>query len=75
MRIDPVDVMGPTTLVEGHPTDAERLLAARLAARYCDHAPGQNVRMRIVTGGEETEIDVEPLSTDDPRIREWRLGD
>jgi tRNA U34 2-thiouridine synthase MnmA/TrmU len=74
-RIDPADVMGPTTLVEGRPTPEEIERAAALSARYCDHAEGATVRMRIVSAaGPPMEIDVEPLSPDDPRIAAWRIG-
>jgi hypothetical protein len=75
VRIDPIDAMGPTALVEGDPAENEVALAAGLAARYCDHRPGETLRMRIVEGGDERELTVEPLSPSDARIVKWRLGD
>ncbi len=73
-RIEPVDVMGPMTLVEGEPSEEDLLLAATLAARYADHGDGDKIRMTIAHEGEERSIDAEPIARDDPRIAEWRIG-
>ena len=74
-RIEPVDVMGPTTLAEGNPTEDDLLLAAALAARYSDHGGRESIPMTI-SGGEGTEriVDAVPIARDDPRIAAWRIG-
>jgi tRNA U34 2-thiouridine synthase MnmA/TrmU len=74
VRIEPVEAMGPTTLIEGDPSEEEVALAARLAARYCDHRAGQVLRLRVLHAEAERVIDVEPLSPSDERIAKWRIG-
>jgi len=74
VRIDPADVMGPTTLVEGDPTEGELLIAASLAARYSDHGGRPSIPMHIVEGHGERIMDAIPLPSDDPRIARWRIG-
>jgi tRNA-uridine 2-sulfurtransferase len=74
IRIDPIDVMGPTTLVEGSPSDEQLLTCCSLAARYCDHKAGEEVRLKVVSENGERIFSVLPLSTDDPRILKWRIG-
>jgi len=73
-RIDPVDVVGPPTLVEGEASDDEIRLAAALAARYADHEGRSSIPMKLLARGEEQAIDVAPLAPDDPRIAQWRIG-
>jgi len=73
LRLEPVDVMGPMTLVEGQPTGEEIRLVAALAARYCDAEEGNDVAFRVF-GGSPTKILATPLSPDDPRIGQWRIG-
>jgi len=73
IRIEPLDVVGPTTLVEGTPTEDEIRRAAALAARYCDHEQGRPVRMEILSDGVKRTIQVVPLAEDDPRISQWRI--
>jgi tRNA-specific 2-thiouridylase len=73
VRIEPVDVMGPTTLVEGDPTEDELLLAAALAARYADHDDRPTIAMAISCEAADRTIHVAPLSSADPRIAEWRI--
>ena len=73
-RIDPVDVMGPTTLVEGDAREDEILLAGALAARYSDHGERSTIPMAVVRGDVKRIIDVAPLAHDDPRIAAWRIG-
>ncbi len=70
--LEPTKIMGPTTLVEGMPSEAEIAEAARLTARYSDHAGAATVRIRVTSDAEAREIEVAPLASDDPRIREWR---
>ena len=75
IRIEAADVMGPTTLVEGDPSEDDLLLAAALTARYSDHAGRAAIPMAIVGRGQERTVDAVPLDDDDPRIAEWRIGD
>jgi len=72
-RIEPIDVMGPTALVEGDPMDEELRLAASLVARYCDGEAGSRVTFDILREGVHREIDVPPLLADDPQITAWRI--
>lgn len=76
--LDPVDVMGPSGLVEGSPSEKELRLAASLLARYSDHRPDESVRVWVRSGPlhkQETVLDVMPLAADDERIAHWRLDD
>jgi tRNA-specific 2-thiouridylase len=72
-RIEPVAVMGPTTLVEGDPSEDELLLVAALAARYSDHGERRTVAMSVSGLDTKRIIDVVPLAADDPQIVEWRI--
>lgn len=74
IRLDPTDVMGPTTLIEGDPTDEELRLAASLAARYCDASEGAKVAFDVRDEGATRTIEVTALDRDDPRIAAWRIG-
>jgi hypothetical protein len=74
IRIEPVEVMGPTILVEGSPSVDDLALAGALGSRYCDHAGRDPIRWRVLRSGAETILDVAPLDPDDPRIAGWRLG-
>jgi tRNA-specific 2-thiouridylase len=74
LRIDPLDVMGPTSLVDGAPSEEQLLICCSLAARYCDHQAGIEVRLKVVSRDDERVLSVLPLSKDDPRILEWRIG-
>jgi tRNA-specific 2-thiouridylase len=74
IRIDPVEIMGPTTLVEGNPSEEQLLTCCALAARYCDHQVGVEVRLKVVSQDDERILVVLPLAIDDPRILEWRIG-
>lgn len=73
IRLEFPDVPGPTALVEGEATEEELLLAARIAARYADVEPGEEVRI-LATDGGTRELRVVPLPPDDPRLRELRVG-
>jgi len=74
LRIDPLDVMGPTTLVEGSPSDEQLQVCCALAARYCDHEAGVELRLKVASQDGERVLSIVPLSIDDPRILEWRIG-
>jgi len=71
--IEPLDVMGPLALVEGDPSEEELSLAARIAARYCDHDDSTTVTLRVSHGETIQTVEVLPLQTDDPRIDAWRI--
>ena len=71
--IEPLEAMGPVSLIEGSPSDDELCLAAAVAARYCDHDDPSPIKLRIVRGEEEETIAIAPLSPDDPRIASWRI--
>ena len=73
-RLEPLDVMGPDSLVEGDPTEEEIRLIASLAGRYCDVLGGTRIRMRVITPIAERVLEVVPLAPDDPRIAAWRIG-
>jgi len=73
-RIDPIDVMGPTTLVDGAASAEDVHHAASLTARYADHEGRPTIRMKVVDGAGERTIDVAPLTSHDPRIAQWRIG-
>jgi len=74
LRIDPVRVMGPTTLVEGRPNEGQVRLCCSLAARYCDCEPGDDVQMQIASEARTQIVSVVALRADDSRILEWRIG-
>ena len=71
--IEPRSVMGPLTLVEGDPSEEELSLAARIAARYCDHDDGATVALRISRAETTRTAEAMPLSADDPRLDAWRI--
>lgn len=73
--IEPVDTVGPLTLVEGESSPEEVILAACLAARYCDHYGEAPLTMRIIRSGEESMVAAVPLTHDDPRISSWRIDE
>jgi len=74
IRVEPIDVMGPIALVEGDPTDEQLHLALALVARYSDAGEGRAVTFSVRSGGSSRKIATSPLSPDDPRIAEWRIG-
>jgi tRNA U34 2-thiouridine synthase MnmA/TrmU len=74
LRLEFLDVPGPTALVEGDPTEDELVLAARLAARYADVAPDEEVRIIVTNGEDSRELRVKALPPDDQRLKELRIG-
>ncbi len=72
--MEPTDVMGPLSLVEGRPTEADLLLAARIAARYCDHEDTFPVTLSVSDEKSLRKIQTIPLSKDDPRLDDLRIG-
>ncbi|MFC2081624.1 hypothetical protein ACFLR0_00360 [Candidatus Bipolaricaulota bacterium] len=74
LRLNPVDVMGPTALVEGAPSDDELQLCGQLVARYCDHAGRASIPLEVSSDSGQRTLDAAPLDADDPRIAHWRIG-
>ncbi len=74
VRIEPRDVMGPTALVEGTPTQEDLRLGGRLVGRYCDHTDDSPIILRVIdAGGAEQMLSEAPLSAQDPRLISWRI--
>jgi len=71
--LEPIGTMGPTTLVEGEPCRDELLLAAALAARYCDRSGDAPISFEVRKDGAVETITATPLPPDDPRIEAWRI--
>lgn len=64
---------GPEALIDGTPTDADILLAARLVARYSQGRGADSVRLEVTDlEGSARELDVRPLPPGDIP-REWIL--
>ncbi|GAH05268.1 unnamed protein product, partial [marine sediment metagenome] len=59
---------------EGESSPEEVILAACLAARYCDHYGEAPLMMRVIRSGEESMVAAIPLTPDDPRISSWRIN-
>lgn len=74
VTIRPIDTVGPLTLVEGDPSREELATATALAARYCDRENGGSLNMRVEQSAKESVLTVVPLTEDDPRLSEWRIG-
>lgn len=74
LRIEPLDVPGPTALVEGTPSQQDLLVCCALTARYCDHTPGDVVRLRVRSQDGEQIIVASPLDKNDPRLAAWSIG-
>jgi len=75
IHVEPIGVMGPTTLVEGEPTDEELQLALSIAARYCDAEGASAVSFNVRVEESSRRIEAPPLDPDDLRIVAWRIGD
>ena len=74
IKLDFPDVPGPTALLEGEVSEEELLFAARIAARYADAPPAEEVRVVAFQDGVARELRVKPLSPDDPRLKKLRIG-
>jgi hypothetical protein len=74
LRIEPLDVPGPTTLVEGEPSLDQLQVCCRVAARYCDHEPGDVVRLRVMSHDDEQIVHASPLDKDDSRLMDWSIS-
>jgi tRNA-specific 2-thiouridylase len=73
--LPPPDVMGPSALIEGSPTEEELRVAASLVARYCDHEGDAPIEMDIVDNGTHRTVAAAPLEAADSRFTEWRIED
>ncbi len=60
----PVDVPGPTVLVQGPAAEDDLLLGAALVARYSDAKTAPSVRVAVRKGNEERTFDVAPAADD-----------
>jgi tRNA-specific 2-thiouridylase len=56
----PIDVPGPTVLVQGPATDEDLRLGAALVARYCDAKLSPSVKVVVRRGEEERIFDIPP---------------
>jgi tRNA-uridine 2-sulfurtransferase len=72
-RLEARDVMGPVALVEGEPTREERVLAARIVARYGKGKDLPRVEIAWREGDVTESYDVEP-ERDEARIEALRVG-
>ena len=75
IRLEPAETVGPVALVEGDPAADELRLAASLVARYCDRGGKGPIALTLLSAGTQTLLSVAPLSSDDPRIAAWRIGE
>lgn len=72
--MQPIEVMGPLSLVEGAPTEADLWLSASIAARYCDHEDNLPVSLSVSYEEGSRMMQVTPLAPDDPRLTGWRIA-
>ncbi len=56
---------GPLTLMEGADTEANRLIAASVTARYSDSPSGERVKVRVVDSADEDLLEAFPVSNED----------
>lgn len=65
IRVEAVEVKGPVALLEGQPSEEERLLAARIVARYGKGKDAPEVAISVQPhGADPTTLRVEPLRDD-----------
>lgn len=72
--IDPIDVIGSLSLVEGNPTESNLLLSERITARYCDHENTLPVALSLFYEESLRSIQATPLVDDDPQLDAWRIA-
>ncbi len=60
----PVDVPGPTVLVQGPAADEDLRLGASLVARYCDAKSSPSVKVAVRKGDEEKIFEIAPAPED-----------
>ncbi|MCX5752126.1 MAG: hypothetical protein NTW97_00625, partial [Candidatus Krumholzibacteria bacterium] len=60
----PIDVPGPTVLVQGPTSDEDLRLGAALVARYCDAKSSPSVKVAVRRGDEERIFDIPPAPDD-----------
>ena len=70
-KLEAKNVTGPTTLVEGMPTDEELRQIAGMTVRYAGSKADSDTP--VSCHYEETEITLEPAQIDDSILDEWRI--
>ena len=70
VRLEPVDIPGPTTLVRGSAGNENLATAAALTLRYTKAPPGELQRMNVTPTGKDTSV-IEAAPADDARARGW----
>ncbi len=70
-RLETKDATGPTTLVEGQPTDDDLRRIAGMTVRYA--GPKAEPDARVVCRYEDTERILEPAQVEEAVLEEWRI--
>jgi predicted ribosome quality control (RQC) complex YloA/Tae2 family protein len=70
-RLETQDVTGPTTLVEGHPTDDDLRQIAGMTVRYAGSKADADAL--VACRYEETERILEPAPVEESVVEEWRI--
>lgn len=70
-HLETVDVTGPTTLVEGDPSEEDLQIAAGMTARYAGVDDFSSVRSKCLHNGEERILETAPVNDD--MLTEWRI--
>lgn len=70
-KMEVLDEMGPTTLIEGEPTPEDLRLIAGMTARYCGVTEFSGVRAKYWRDGEEGVVVADPVN--DTMLDAWRV--
>lgn len=70
-KLETRDVTGPTTLIEGDPTEEDLQLAAGMTARYAGVEDFSSARSTCWYNGEERVLETTPV--DDAMLEGWRI--
>jgi len=70
-KLETCDVTGPTTLVEGDPTEENLRLVAGMTARYAGVTDFSSARSTCWYNGEERVLETTPV--DDAMLEAWRI--
>lgn len=73
VRLEPLDLPGPTTLIRGNTTDENVRTAATLTLRYTKAAPGQPQPLAVAAVGREPSTIAVPPA-DDTAARHWIIA-
>jgi len=71
-QLEAVDIPGPVAVWQGEAGEDEQLLMARMVARYGKGKNQDRVTVRLRRGGEEREVEVEPVR-DDAELEPYRI--